>query len=238
MSGASVSLRPALNGPEFSQSATILLTGGSRVPLNHAAYEFSRLINPGYVWLEVRAPDEPVNWREPSARGLIPESQLLTTSRPQDLAPENTEVDMALWKVIRRGETPSDLGLLVDFMRLPSMVQALFPEITSSADKRPAVFAVVNGDRVLEFYPVSLSSTRALIDVFKRERITLVFAALATGRPDRFAFDYVFRIVTDSKANWMTSHAVCEQAPHGSALQDGSLYELFDRQFTEPERPF
>lgn len=227
MPRTSVPLRPALGGSEFSRASTILLTGDSRLALNHAAYEFSRLINPGYVWLEVRSSEEPVNGREPSAQGLIPEHQLLTTTRPQELAPGNAEFAMALSRVIRPGDSSSDVGHFVDFMRLPSMVQALFPEITSRGDHRPAVFAVVNGDRIVGFYPISLDSTRALIGVFKRERITLLFAGLDTQRSDRFAFDYVFRIVPESKENWATSHALCEQAPVGSALHDGLFYDVF-----------
>lgn len=228
MAGASNPLGLALGGPEFSQAVTILLTGSSRLAVNHAAYEFCRRINPGYFWLEVRAPDAPVSWREPSAQGLIPEKQLLTTSRPQELAPEDTEVDIALWKVIRPGDALSDVGHFANFMRLPSMIQALFPDITSTFDHRPAVFSLVNGDRIAEFYPVDLESTRALLEVFKQEHITFLFAALDSHRPDRLAFDYVFRIPAEPAADEPWSGALCEKAPPGSALRKGSYYDVRD----------
>lgn len=216
-------------GYEFTQATSVLVTGDSRLAVNRAAYEFSRTINPCYLWLEVRTPHEPVNWREPSAQGLIPKNQLLTTSRPRELAPENTEVDMAVWKVVRSGGDPADVGHFVDFMRLPSMVQALFPDLTSRADHRPAVFSVVNGDRVVEFYPVSLENTRSLLEVFRQERITLVFAALDAHRPDQSAFDYIFRIMTDSETQRLGYGALCEKAPQGSTLQEGLSYEVLNR---------
>ena len=170
---------------------------------------------------------EPVDPREPSGRGVVPPGQWLTTDRPEALAPAHPVSDLSLWTVLRTGESPSEVGRLVDFLRLPEMIQAQFPELSRA--REPAAFAVVNGDRISGLYPDDVTSSRGLLEVFTRERITFVLGFRGEARADRFAFDYVFRIEAGAGEDDRSRRAICEKAPPGSAFELGRSYDVDTR---------
>jgi hypothetical protein len=201
-------------GPRY-----VWIWGDSRVAVNRVAYEVVHRMNPTFVWIDIGTPDDDVDPDDPSRAGLVPETMLYQTVAPADLEPDNASANLAMWSVVRHDEPESVLHPLVDFLRLPQLVQ----EIIGNAPRegRSAVWVAANADRLIPFYPDDPAASQPILDVWRRERLSTIVTLLDHPRSDRFLYDYVFEVRAKGAASWREAVIVCEKAPEGDQASVG-----------------
>ncbi len=218
-------LVPYFDAPTFARATSVFLGGTCRLALNHLAFECASRINENFLWLEVRRPGVPSDPQDPATSGRIPARRVLVAVPPvTSIRPETKERPRPI--VVRRSEgAREELGQLADFLRIPHFLQSLFPRLSSGG--RPNVFVMVNSDEIVNIYPDSLEQTRAFLQVFRQEKVTLVVAYCGTPPTARFAFDYVFGVSTPDSPQWRTSTVRCEQSPKSAPFPAGSPRPVF-----------
>ncbi len=209
----------------LGQPRSMHLWGDSRVALSRAAYEVVYRVNPQYVWLNIGTPEDEVDPEDPSRNGLVPDHMLYRTVPPIDLKPDGATANLAMWSVVRNDEPDEVLHPLMDFLRLPERLQ----EVIGNAPRedRTAVFVATNGDRAAPFYPEEAASSQRILDVFRRERMTMIITFLHPPRRNRFLYDYVFEVRSAGMPGWRDSWIVCEKAPPGEGHQIGVPVRAF-----------
>jgi hypothetical protein len=200
--------------------------GNRRIAVNRAAFELAPRINPRFGWFELRKPEDPVDPDDPAVDGRIPDALLFRTVQPDDFQPDNATANLAMWSVIRADEPKAVLHPIMDFLRLPQLLQEAIGN--ASPEGRPAVFVVSNADRVVQYYPEDLTATRAVLDVFARERVAVMITLCDVVRADRFAYDFVFEVRAEPGADWREATIRCEKDPTGE-LAIGEAVSAFPR---------
>jgi hypothetical protein len=207
------------------QSVLVWIWGDSRVAANQAAYEVAHRLNPKYLWVDIGSPDEKVHPEDPSRSGAVPREMLYGTVPPSELAPENASANLAMWSVVKKDEPTEVLHPLMDFLRLPQLIQ----EIVGNAPREgtPAVWVAANADRLMSFYPDDPASSQPILDVWRRERLSTVVTLLDHPRKDRFLYDYVFQIQAPRTGSWRDAVITCERAPPGQGYSIGKPVPAF-----------
>jgi hypothetical protein len=193
--------------------------------VNRAAYELVHRVHPRYAWIDVGAPEDEVSREDPSRDGSVPEHLLYRTVPPAQMEPDQMTANLAMWSVVRSGEPQEVLHPLMDFLRLPQLLQEIIG--SSPRDGHPAVWVVANADRVIPFYPDDPASSQPILDVWKRERLTSIVTLLDHPRKDRFLYDYVFEVRSGETPNWRDAVIVCEKAPPGTGHEVGVAVPAF-----------
>ena len=199
--------------------------GADRLATTLAAFSLARRVGPSFVWLDITDPSGPEDSFESMLGPMVDSSRRYSTHTPADLQPETAAANAAAWNLIRPDEPKEVVANLFDFLRLPQTVQSIASQLQPV--NGPAVLFVTNTDRIAEFYPQELESTRGLVDVFARQTIKLIVAYSGPERTDRFAFDYVYRIDPGPDAQWSTARLVRERGelPTGAEGSDGQPLE-------------
>lgn len=204
---------------------SVMFWGSDRLATTLAAFSLARRVGPSFVWLDVTDPSGPDDSYEPILEPLVDPSRRYATHTPAELQPETAAANAAAWNLIRPDEPKEVVAHLFEFLRLPQTVQSIASQLQPV--NGPAVLFVTNADRIAEFYPQELESTRGLVDVFARQSIKLITAYSGAERTDRFAFDYVYRIDAGSDTGWPTARLVRERGelPTGTEGSDGQALE-------------
>lgn len=201
--------------------------GDSRIGVNRVAFDAARRLNSRFMWVEIGSPEDEVHPEDPSLSGMIPPELLYRTVPPEEMAPDNATANLAMWSVVRKDEPTAVLHPLMDFLRLPALIQ----EIVGNAPRggRPAVWVAANADRLIEFYPDDPASSQPILDVWRRERLTTIVTLLDHPRNDRFLYDYVFEVRSQGRSDWREAEVVCEKAPAGQDYPIGKPVRAFAR---------
>lgn len=188
------SLSPITELPASFRAAptTMLIWGAPRVLVNLVGGTIAQEIDRQFVALTIRDPAEPPTEYEKAEWKRADMKRVLVTNRPADLAPNVAARRMDLWKVVAGDDPDSSGTLLSDFLTLPTKVQEMWE--THELGHGPRVFLAANADRFASYYPVHSQLVPALIDVFRRQGITLVATYSGPERADRFVWDHVLRV--------------------------------------------
>jgi hypothetical protein len=200
--------------------------GNSRVGVNRAAWELGHRVNPEYIWLDIRSADEPVDPEEPPASGLVPPEQLYKTLDSAEMGPDNPSANLAMWSVMRTDEAPETLHPLMDFLRLPAVIQEIIG--LSPTSGRHGVVVVANADRIARYYPDKAESIGPLLNVWRRERVTLITTYNSPPRKTRSLYDYTFELKADARSSWKSSRMILERAPVGEGQGVGISIPLME----------
>lgn len=213
---------------------SLIVYGPSLSVVNLTLYAFAHAANPKFLWVNIRARNEPIFAGDPAALGWVPREQLLTFDRPEAIRPNATVAAAAVSQLIAADEPTTSLNRLLEFVQLPDFTQCLLAEKPS--DGRPGLLAVPN--------------THALTSTFTTTRVEAIIDAhvqagysLFVGYPERFdghhqpagparnAFDYVFRVGGESFQSWAESRLVCEKGLADGPFRAGSEHTLLDLPF-------
>ena len=156
---------------------SLIVYGPSLSVVNLTLYAFAHAANPKFLWVNIRARNEPIFAGDPAALGWVPREQLLTFDRPEALRPNATVAAAAVSQLIAADEPTTSLNRLLEFVQLPDFTQCLLAEKPS--DGRPGLLAVPN--------------THALTSTFTTTRVEAIIDAhvqagysLFVGYPERF----------------------------------------------------
>ncbi|MCI4350091.1 MAG: hypothetical protein L3K15_01050 [Thermoplasmata archaeon] len=203
----------------------IWIWGDARLAVNRAAFEVVHRVQARYAWIDIGSSGDDVDPEDPSRNGLVPDTMLYRTIPPADLEPSHALANLAMWSVVRADEPIEVLHPLMDFLRLPQLLQEIIGNAPSEG--HPAVFVVANADRLIAFYPDDDASSQPILDVWKRERLTAVVTLLDHPRKDRFLYDYVFEVRSKDSASWRDARILCEKAPADQGFRMGVPLRAF-----------
>ena len=203
----------------------IHLRGASRVAINRAAWELASRTDPTYRWLHIGAPFDPVEPDDPAANGMIPHAQLFRSIPPAEFAQNQAGANLGLWAVVRSDEPAERLDPVIDYLRLPHLLQKAMGD--ASRVMGPGVCVVANCDRIAEHYPDDPADIGRLVDVWRRSGAGLLVTFANMVRRSRFEYDYVFVVREQSDAGWRRSSISCEKAPPDDRRLVGVEYPTF-----------
>ncbi len=206
--------------PELAaRPSGVLIWGDVRPAVHTVALAIARRISNAFLWVESREPDEPISAEEPSERGLISRGRLVLV-RTAQVRPDDATANMAMWALAKGAGRDTHLA---DLLRLPEVVRTAL--LGTGESRRPRVLVAANLDHVQELYPSSIEGTRAIVEVFRRQAVSLVACLLG---PDerRWAFDYVFRLEFPSPTKWRDGAIRCEKGISTGPLAEGSSVPL------------
>ncbi len=140
---------------------SLIVYGPSLSVVNLTLYAFAHAANPKFLWVNIRARNEPIFAGDPAALGWVPREQLLTFDRPEAIRPNATVAAAAVSQLIAADEPTTSLNRLLEFVQLPDFTQCLLAEKPS--DGRPGLLAVPN--------------THALTSTFTTTRVEAIIDA-------------------------------------------------------------
>jgi hypothetical protein len=201
-------------GPAVYRSTdSVFFWGENRTAATALALSVALRTGAPLVWLDVRDPAGREEEYESLLAPLVPRSRRYITRSPEDLTPEVTASNLAVWTLVRSDEPKANTSNLIDFLRLPAPVQALAAEMVPKGGW--AVLLVTNVERLAPLYPEDVASTGAYVETLKGMGIKIVSAFSGPERTDRFAYDHVFRIEGTPGPTWDSGVLRREKSPAG-----------------------
>jgi hypothetical protein len=181
----------------------------------------SQWIDPRFTVLDVHPPRTAVAPGRNRLLAGVPPSQRMMAVAPESLKPEAGIQGLALWKIVRGDEPREIVAPLVDFLRLPSLVQEL-PESHEPAGSVHAL-AVLGAEHLLPFYPNVRGATRPFVLSLNAAAMTVVASNASTGeRADRFDMDHVYRVEPSAQGDLDSSVILVEQGLAEGPLRGGA----------------
>jgi hypothetical protein len=119
--------------------------------------------------------------------------------------------NLAMWGVIRADEPSDTIHPLIDFIRLPRVIQEAIGLSTHWGSPRICVAA--NCDRISQHYPDEPREIDTLLRVWRSESIGLVTTYTNVERKSRFSYDYSFKVSFRTGGDWRECEISCEKAP-------------------------
>lgn len=206
-------------------SHCVHIWGNSRVGVNQAAWEIASRLGPGFRWIEIASQDDPVEPDDPAHSGRIPSGQRYRTVPPSEFSRNPAVANPTLWTVVRSDEPSEVLQTLLDFMTLPVVLQNA---VTLSPPREGGnVCVIANCDRITEHFPDDPAVTGHLLDLWRRERVSLISTWTNAQRKSRFDYDYTFELKTPEHGDWKRSVITCEKAPKSDRVRVGVTSPAF-----------
>ena len=213
-------------GVLFKGPTSVVLIGDNRPLLNWVAYAMASTSDPGFLWVDVRAPGGVVAETDPLARQVIPKERL-AVERPSALVPDHTRANVGVSAVVRTDEPPESLQVLLDFLRLPEQTQAVLSTMASAG--RPRVAVLSNAQRLGGYYPVE--SVGPLLRAIQSTGVITIITFADAPNDGRFLFDVVIHVAGHDMANWREATLRVEKGLPDGPLRTGSEHRLRDLDF-------
>jgi len=163
-------------------------------------------VDPDFRWMEITDPFELATADLGPAASGIGRSHLVAVRHTAELAPSPVASNAAISALIHVEEAPQVVQDLVDFLRLPDIIQQEVALLAATGRFR--VLVVANIDRIEEFWPRVQGTAKRTIELLNRHGITLISTQVGDPRPARFDYDYVVHVRESDKNDYL---AVCEQ---------------------------
>jgi hypothetical protein len=195
--------RPGFEGyPEGSVRGphvpSALVYGADRDLVNLVLYALAEEVSPGFRWLQVRAPGEPVSAWDPVTMGWIGSERVWSIDALDGLEPDHARANAAIFELVRSDEPPATLQRLADFLRLPETLQRIVSELSPST--APHLLVVANSDRIAGAIPDA--TIGPILDALEWARCSLFAGFVGSNPPANAHFTHVVRVDGDSPARW------------------------------------
>jgi hypothetical protein len=226
---------------EFSEDVlggldSVLVWGSDRTAAALCAYAVAAVRKGPLAWLDLRdprgSPDEVGVFLE----RVIPPEARYSTRTMSELAPVDPESNAALWTVIQPGDPDAAVSDLLNFLRLPRLIQSIATHLAEPST--PLTLFSTHTDRIVHLYPEDVEMTRRMHEATRAQSVKLVASYTGPARRDRFAFGHVLHLVPGPPQQWKSWSLVEEGAasPPGSAWASpapieeiGSVRAVLDR---------
>ncbi|MCI4328966.1 MAG: hypothetical protein L3J86_05215 [Thermoplasmata archaeon] len=207
---------------------SVLVWGSDRTAVALCAYAVAARSNRPLAWLDLRDPRGSTDEAEPFLDRLIPSEARYSTRTMSELAPVDPESNAALWTVIQPGEPDAAVSDLLNFLRLPRMIQSIATRLAEPST--PLTLFSTHTDRIVHLYPEDVEMTRRMHEATRAQSVKLVASYAGPERRDRFAFGHVLHLVPGPPQRWRPWSLVAEGhvAPSGSAGSSATPIEQVD----------
>lgn len=207
----------------FAGPTAVILIGSDRPLLNWVAYALAAVTDPGFFWVDVRTQGEVLSDSDPLVRKVIPPDRL-TLVRSSELAPNNSKANLAVSAVVRDSETPANLQLLLDFLRLPERTQAVLSGTAPGG--RPRVAVLSNAHRLGPLYPAG--TVGPFLRAIRAAGVTAIMTFADAPNDGRLAFDVILHLEGHDPKNWKQAKLAVEKGLSNGPLRTGREYRLGD----------
>ena len=201
---------------------SVILWGEHSVAVNLLLWTIARRANPRALWVTLCPPEE-LPPHDPVALGWVHPDRVRFL-RPEQFAPSRGVETPTLVRVVRPDEPQENVTLLTDFLGLPQTLQELVPAL--AVEGGHPVLVVEFSERISRYYPSDHASSSALMRVIRSEGVKLLSSFIGQGRPDRFAFDHVYRVQSPTREEWRSSTVTREQGSPGPPFEMGVAIPL------------
>lgn len=220
--------------PMVQRPVSLFLYGSSLPVVNLTLYAFAHSANPGFLWIDVRARNEPSDVPDPALLGWISKGRVVTYEAPEAVKPNERVTAATVSRLIADEESPRNLSRLIAFLQLPDPSQCVLA--AKPANGRPGIVAVPNVHRVLAAF--ANAPVEPIIDAHLQAGYSLFvgYSDHVDGHhrpvgPGRNLFDYVFRVIGDGVPGWRNSRLVCEKGEPEGPFRTGSEFNLAELPF-------
>ena len=189
-------------GSRLTQTEAVLLFGAPRRALNLLAFGWANRVDRGFAWLEVAPPEGGAD--EESLAPLLPPERRLDVRDARDLVPDRAASNLALLTLLRPESPSDDLARLTDFLTLPLPIQDLVSRLRQNA--LPGAIVISNVDRLGSGPDVSPGEVMRILEVLKRERLTLFVTSAGAAPPPPAmvqAFDHAYEVSDPGGTGWL-----------------------------------
>jgi hypothetical protein len=193
---------------DFAPSVTgttdsVLFWGRDRTLTVAAALAFARRADPSFFWLDVT---DSKSESDPCAQlfgPLVPDSRKHLVGYVSELAPNDLPLTRSMAALIQEGDTDGTLAGIVEFLRLPYLVQRMVSRATPRDG--PAVLLVTNADRAAHFYRGREEATETYMQMVKSLGVKPVLTYVGPDWGKQFAIDRIFRVHDSPTEDWRSA---------------------------------
>ncbi|MGI0132394.1 MAG: hypothetical protein ACREDK_04810 [Thermoplasmata archaeon] len=192
----------------FRAPTSVLVWGPHRYPLNRMLVALARRVDPGFLWLEIRDPDEVAEPGEPSTTGELGSSRNFVVTVAETLRPPQ----------VLRSPRPTEHGAwegeperLAETRHLPEALQEILGRIRPGSG--PRVVAGANLGRLWAGHPDPPAFVRRVLRLLRARGVTFLVSATEIPRPVRSDFDHVLHVTLPTQHPWTESVLEVEKGP-------------------------
>ena len=179
------------NGP-ISTASSFVVWGPDRATLDRVALAIARSIGPEFYRFDVTAPQGALSDGEREILETVPIHRAFRLS-PPEVELQNAIGNVALWAVLRHGETESQqVSELADFVRLPDVVQRTVGERDPNS---PGALVVSNADHASHLYPADPGTFSPYIRLLNNRGLTLILTTGTTPRANAADFEVILKLL-------------------------------------------